>query len=102
MQGTRILDLACDIAADRAEQPCAVWAAVENDIVGHSHVRWKAQSLFRIAVFSAWLRAHAPRVRFMLRPFLRAISGVPLAPSPSHPTGTHPTFTPTHPKTLVP
>ena len=52
-----------------------MWAAVENDIVGHSHVRWKAQSLFRIAVFSAWLRAHVPRVRFVLRPFLRGLSG---------------------------
>ena len=38
-----MLDLACDIAADKADTALNVWEAVERDIVGHSTVRWMAQ-----------------------------------------------------------
>ena len=75
-QGTRILDLACDIAADRSDQPLHVWEAVEKDIVGHASVRWKAQALFRLAVLSAWLRAHHKGLRFVARPIIRSIAGM--------------------------
>lgn len=76
LQGTRILDQACDIAADGASEPINLWAAVEQDVVGYARVRWMAQLLFKIAVFSAWLSANAPRLRYMLQPFIRAISGI--------------------------
>ena len=75
LQGTRILDQACDIAADGASEPINLWAAVEKDVVGHARVRWMAQLLFQIAVFSAWLSVNAPRLRYILQPFIRAISG---------------------------
>ena len=38
-----MLDLACDIASDRADTALNVWKAVEQDIVGHSTVKWMAQ-----------------------------------------------------------
>ena len=38
-----MLDLACDIAADKADTALNVWEAVERDVVGHSTVRWMAQ-----------------------------------------------------------
>ena len=38
-----MLDLACDIAADKADTALNVWEAVEQDIVGHSTVKWMAQ-----------------------------------------------------------
>ncbi len=38
-----MLDLACDIASDKADNALNVWEAVEKDIVGHSTVKWMAQ-----------------------------------------------------------
>ena len=38
-----MLDLACDIASDKADTALNVWEAIERDIVGHSTVRWMAQ-----------------------------------------------------------
>ena len=42
-----MLDLACDIASDKADTALNVWEAVEHDIVGHSTVKWMAQVDFR-------------------------------------------------------
>ncbi|PRW44236.1 Sodium hydrogen exchanger 7 [Chlorella sorokiniana] len=72
-KGLRILDYACDRAADCAYQPLDIWSVAEREAVGRYMIRALAWLFFRVKRLTGRL----PRwMRWLLMPPLRWLSGV--------------------------
>lgn len=66
-QGVRILDFACDIAMDSADEPLSVWSSVQAEVAGGKRVKLLASALFQTAVLGNWLRTtNIPGLRQLL------------------------------------